>query len=305
MFRCVMVCSWLSIAAVGLAAGGATGADAKAAAAATTAPLRVIVMSPGLVEMAFAIGGGPQVVGVSQFTIHPAEATSRPICGGFANPNFEVMLGLEPDLIIVQGKHAKLRAFCRARNINVAGIKVNTLDDVYAGIEQLGRLLGREPQARARCAAIKKELARLAQRVEGRPRPKVFVCPARQSDLLVNLMTAGKGSFLDELVTLAGGKNIFGDLTNPYPQISKESLLTRRPEIILELRPGEKLGPRQRARIRQAWAPLASIPAVRKGRIEVLTDDGLLIPGPRVTESVARIQEALFPELQKTVDRIQ
>jgi ABC-type hemin transport system substrate-binding protein len=110
---------------------------------------------------------------------------------------------------------------------------------------------------------------------------------------LAELFTVGRGSFLGELVAIAGGVPMFADHPRSYFLLSLETLLADPPDVALELRPGENLTHDQRAEIRQVWSTLG----LDRTRVEVIDFDGILVPGPRVAESARTIQAALFRDL--------
>jgi iron complex transport system substrate-binding protein len=265
-------------------------------------PQRVIVASPGLVECVFAIGAGDRVVGVSQFACHPPEATRKPSIGGAFNPSFDRILELQPDLVIVQSKAEKLADFCRQHDIRIVHLDLETIDDILAAIRSLGQLLGCSDGAAAAAAGLRRDLDALARRVAGRPRPRVFLCMGHTPGSLRSLGSAGGGTFLTELVTLAGGDSVLADVTVPYPTVSKEDLVARAPEVIIELRPasreGESLPGDARSRLVADWQLLPTLPAVRNGRIHILTEPYLLIPGPRAVLTVRRLAEAIHPDVE-------
>ena len=109
------------------------------------------------------------------------------------------------------------------------------------------------------------------------------------------MLTTGKGTFLAELLRIAGCKNVFDDLDTPYPVISKESLTTREPEVILELKPTVNPPPNLTERLTADWHALPRLPAVAEGRITVITHDAALTPGPRIAETASAIARALHP----------
>jgi len=257
-------------------------------------PQRVIVASPGLVECVYAIGAGDHVVGVSAFASHPPEALDRPSIGGAFNPTFDRILELDPDLVIVQSRAEKLAAFCREHGIRIVHLDLETVDDILAAIRSLGQLLGCAGEADGVADRLRGELDAVARRVAGRPRPSVFLCTHHTPGSLRSLGSAGGNTFLTELVACAGGDSILADVTIPYPMVSKEDLVTRAPDVILELRPDA--GPDQdRARLLADWKLLPSLPAVRDGRIHILADPFLLIPGPRAVLTARRLADAIHP----------
>ena len=114
---------------------------------------------------------------------------------------------------------------------------------------------------------------------------------------MANLYTVGGKSFLSELLEIAGGKNIFADVDQPYPEASKESLIKREPDVILEMRPGERISHNKRNEIAAEWNVFDGVPAVSNHRIYVLTEDFLLVPGPRIVNTARTIAQILHGDM--------
>jgi iron complex transport system substrate-binding protein len=262
------------------------------------APQRIIALAPSIVESLYALGAGERVVAVGDFCRFPLQASEKPRVGGEFNPSLEQLLALKPDLLIVQGKAERLHAFCRRHRIPILHVNTDTLATLRSGLRRIGRAIGREPQADALVAEIDLALARLESRLVGRPRPKAFLCMGHQPGSLRGLSTAHGKSFLSEILDVAGGQNVLADLQTPYPAVSKEALLTRAPDVILDLHPGENLSDEARRQLLDDWRAMASLPAVRNGRTYVLTEDYLMIPGPRVVHLARRLTEVLHPDVK-------
>lgn len=257
---------------------------------------RVVTIGPNVTETVFALGAGDEVAAVTDFCTYPPEACEKPRVGGLFHPNLERIIALEPDLVIMQSPVEKVIGLCRRRGIRHLILGMHTLDSIRSGILAAGRALGREGEAERLVGRMRADLDRVRERVRGGDggggcRAKLFLCTGRAPGELSRLGTIGPGGFLAELVEIAGGENVFADARVPYPQISKEALVARAPEVVIEARPGESAP----ARPRSEWNALASLPAVRAGRVHVLTEEFLLIPGPRVAETARLLAELLHP----------
>lgn len=289
------------LAGVGLWAwlrGGPTPVAPPAPASApVTGPRRVISLSPAMTEMLFALGVGDRVVGVTDFCAYPPEAAQRPRCGGFLNPNLEAIADLEPDLLVLQGLHDTVRDWCAANGRAYVAFELDSLADLRAALRGLGTALGESAAAEALIARLEGELLAVRRAVDSRPAVPVFVCTGRAEGPPDVLNTCGGGSFLSELATIAGGRNVFGELPELYPQPSLEALSERSPAAILDLRPGQELDDDARRRIVGEWSALATLPAVRDGRVVVLTETHVLLPGPRAGATARVFARALHPDL--------
>ncbi|MCL5270204.1 MAG: helical backbone metal receptor [bacterium] len=274
-------------------------AGAQPVPAATESPRRVISLSPNITESVFAMGAQDLLVGVTDFCRYPPEARAIQSCGGWSNPNYEVISRLQPDLILILGEHVKVREFASGRGIRLLSVTMDGRDTILGGIRQIGAVLGRAEAARALVRRIDADLAGIARELAADPRaktpPRVFISVERKAGSLNGMYSAGAGSFLGDALRLAGGANILADVRQPYPQVSKESLIARHPDAILELTTLNQLSSQERRQLISDWQLMPSIPAVKNGRIHILTDECLLIPGPRLPQVVRTIKNALYP----------
>lgn len=258
-------------------------------------PSRVVALAPNSAEILWELGVGHRLVGVSRYTVYPPQLAHVPRIGGQHDPNLETILTLGPDLIILRGRQEKLERLCRDRGITVFRDPTNRLADVYETITRLGAMFDRVEQADALCRRVRERLARVQARAAGRPAVKVLLT-MRGSDRLANVGTVGKGSYLHELIELAGGENVFGDLDVAYPQVSIEEIVARRPEVIIEVSPGGRPAGGH-AQLADQWHPLRQIPAVCNGRVHVLTEDYAMIPSPRLVLLAEKLLSLLHPDV--------
>lgn len=262
-------------------------------------PHRIISLSPALTECLFALGLEDRVVGVSQYTTWPPAAAKLPRVGGWLNPNFERIIALRPDMIIFQGRFEKLREFTAKWHLASESFPMTRVPDVLDAIESMGRTAGVPARGRLVAARIRLQLAEVRAAVEGRPRPKVFLLIGREKGSLRQLYTIGGKTFVSDLIEIAGGRNIFADLTQPYPTISKEALVERKPDIIIEVLSGASLTVARRAELLAQWKALP-VPAA-PNRVYFLTEDFLLLPGPRIGLTARVLAKAIHPEARLPV----
>jgi iron complex transport system substrate-binding protein len=257
---------------------------------------RVICMSPAVTEIVFALGAGPRVVGVSEYTMYPPDAVAKPTCGGFINPNHERILSLEPDLIVTQGEAADLTSFARDNGIEMLVLSLTDLDSIYRQTRKVGAALQLDAEAGLVCAEMQYSIAKVRARVSHHPPVPAVMVTGHEPGSLNGISVVGPGTFLSDVLDAAGGRNVFADLHTSYAVVSKEALLERAPEVVIELH-GE--GSDQRARqeeARRLWQGLAPLPAVRDGRVHVLEATYAMIPGPRVAMLAEGLAAILHPE---------
>ncbi len=259
----------------------------------------IVCMSPAASEIVFVAGAGGRVVGVSQWTQHPPEALGLPRCGGFYNPNYERILALEPDLIFTQGEAEDLRRFARGYGMEVCSLALTDLESITREVRRVGVLLQTEPQAELVSAEMQYRLARVRARVAREPVVGVLLVTGRQPDALNDIATVGPRTFLHDLVAAAGGRNVFDDLFMDYGVISKEALVARAPEVIVELHGEGGDHARLEREVRGLWNAMPSLPAVRDGRVYAVEATYALIPGPRVVDLAERLADLLHGEAEQ------
>jgi iron complex transport system substrate-binding protein len=258
-------------------------------------PRRIISLVPALTEILFAIGAGPQVVAVSSFDRYPPEVATRPRVGALLDPDVERVLSLTPDLVAIYGSQSDLRRQLERASIPIYDYRHAGLPDILSTIRDLGRVTGRNVKAEAVAAGIERQLAAIRARTAGRPPVRTVLVFGREAGALRNIYASGGKGFLNDMLVLAGGVNVFADIAQEAVQATTELLLTRAPDAILEVRDGPVYTD---ARVRQTvadWARLASVPAVKAGRVLVVSGEGVVVPGPRVALAVERLARALHP----------
>ena len=273
---------------------------AIAAPGAERRPARIISLVPAATEMLFAMGAGPQVVAVGSFDNYPPQVKGLPRVGALLDPDVEKMLSLKPDLVVVYATQTDLRTQLARAHVPLFDYRNTTLDEVSATMAAIGDAAGHAAEARAVTARIRRELYDIRARVAGRPRPKTLLVFGRERLSLRGLYVSGGYGFLDDMLRVAGGENVFADIRHESVQASTEQVLARRPEVILEIRAADSAWPyAERAKEIGVWNALPALPAVRAGRVQFLIDDRLVVPGPRVAEGTRLIAAALHPEAFK------
>lgn len=245
---------------------------------------RIVVASPAVCEIVYQLGCGDRVVGVSDYCVYPPEATRVARIGGYANPNRERIMALDVDLVITQGKHDLLEQLCHDQGIRFFSVEIESLEDIRRAMQTLGDLLEVPDRAAREVARMDAALEVIRNAAPQGHRPTVFMTLTRQPGKITGLMTPGSGTFLSDVVEVAGGRNVFHDAVGNWPTPSKEALVARKPDIILELYP-ETVSPEQAERLRADWKEMPELPAVRNGRIYYLGGDYVLLPGPRAVQT--------------------
>lgn len=248
-------------------------------------PRRLVSLLPAATEILFAIGAGGDLVGRTRFDSHPPEVSEVPSVGDGVRPSVEMVVSRQPDLVVLFAGPDSRAASDVLRRIGVPVLAVhhNTLADLHLNIERLGRVTGRDSAAARLSARIREELGGIRRITRELPERSVYYDAWWHPPI-----TVGGGSYLDSLITLAGGRNVFGDVASPSPQVSLEAIVARDPEIILY--PVHRGAERTPIPDRTGWEVLG---AVRDGRIRVFDGEIVVRLGPRVADAVRELARAI------------
>ncbi len=248
------------------------------------AAARVVSLSPATTELLFALGAGDRLVGRTRWCDYPAEAGAVPDVGDGIPPNVEAVLAQRPDLVLLYRSPQNLEALQQLRRAGVAAaqLDMNHLADVPRLARLLGPMLGRARTADSLAAAFDGEIAALANDTLTlrSPRPTVLLLAWDQPPIAI-----GAGSFQSEILALAGGRNLFADLTAPSAPVSIEAIASRNPDLIL-------VGDSGVLRIvtRPEWRAVRAVGTRRFVRLET-TAFGR--PSPRAPAVIAQLRALL------------
>jgi iron complex transport system substrate-binding protein len=256
--------------------------------AASAPPARIVSLAPSVTETLFALGAGDSVVGVSSYCEWPPAATRLPKVGTFLTPNVEAIAALRPDLIVGVSLSSHRREF---RALGAMGYPILTVNDdsiqaIEQGIATIGARTRNQDAARHLLEQIRSQIQDVRERL-GATRPRRVVMIVGHEPIVA----AGRGTYLDDLIHLAGGDNIAEKSAESWPQLSIEYIIAMRPEIILDGSMGtEASAPAA------FWSRYPEIPAVRDHRICGYPQDPVLHPGPRVGQSLKMLARMIHPE---------
>lgn len=264
----------------------------------TTRPAakRIISISPNSTEIIASLGAADRLVAVSNFCVWPESIKDLPRIGGLFDVNLEAMLTLRPDLVVLRGRQKAVEDLCAANGITLFEDKTETLEDIYKTLRELGELLDARDKAIEVEREMRGSLDRIARVVAGRPRPRVLFTIARNTDSISSVMTGAKGTFVDDMIRVSGGDNVFADSAIAYPTISPEAMLVAQPDVIIEAMPELELTKELERKLLAQWQDFAGIPAVKNGRVHIVSDENATIPSPRIVDVIARLARLLHPE---------
>ncbi len=247
--------------------------------------LRVISLSPSISGVLVALGVGDALVGSDRFSRRLPGLEEVPSLGGLFAPDLERTIELRPTLVLGVGSEQQRSFFeqLRARGVSVHEFDPHTLPEVLASFRQIGELVGRESEGAALVASIVGDLDVIAAATAAYTRKSVALVVNREPLYIV----AG-GSFVSELIRIAGGENVFGDLEAPYPQVALETLAERRPDVLIDT-----TYPRldDDSDARRYWSRFAWI-----GRVELIPTGVVTVPGAELASAARMIQTALLAE---------
>jgi iron complex transport system substrate-binding protein len=253
--------------------------------------LRIISVTPSTTEIACAVGLIDNLVGVSTFCDYPPEVKSKEKVGSFSEPNIEKIVFLKPDLVLATGlEQAGTVLKLKKMNVNVFTVDPRNFKELFACIREIGEICGRRTQAAALIESMKGTLARISEKVDlikQSERPKVYLEIWHDP-----IMTVGKGSLVDEMITIAGGINITSDAPRPFSQFSPELIVERNPDVIILGYMNMGVSATKAVSKRLGWH---NINAVRYGKVYDDIDSDLLFrPGPRLVRGAEELYKRFY-----------
>jgi len=247
-------------------------------------PRRIVSLNPATTELFFALGAGDRLVGRTHFDLYPPAAQAVQDLGSAIPPNVESVLGVRPDLVMLYASNSNRDAATRlhAAGVPTLTLRIDHIADFRRAVEILGRVLGDTVRATVVADSVRRTLERVRTAMQGKPRLTAF-WKAWDSPVIA----IGGGSFLSELVEIAGGKNIYGDDPRPAFDVTIEDVVRRDPDVVFA---GPESG--ERMRTAPAWRALR---AVREGHILIV--DTMLVgrPGVRLGEAAVSLARLLHP----------
>lgn len=249
---------------------------------------RVVSLAPNLTEIVFAVGAGNRLVGRTSYCDYPPEAKAIPEVGDTIHPNLEPIIALKPQVVLVSTA-SQLEVFTQqlqGQNIAVFVTDPHDLEGVFRSIEQIGEILGEKDRANQLVQKLRERTNAVAQAVKQKPPVRVFYQASGEP-----LYTAGRDSFVTDLMRRAGATSVTADVPGAWPKYSNESALAARPEAII-LPTGGSMGAAN-ATVVEA---LRQSPAVLNGRVYKINDDHLARPGPRLVDGLEEMAHALHPD---------
>ncbi|MDQ0170451.1 ABC transporter substrate-binding protein [Paenibacillus tundrae] len=257
------------------------------------APAKIVSVSPAETESLFALGLDEQIVGVSDFDDYPEAATTKPKMGGVSKPNEESIIAADADIVFT-GISMNEEAVKKFRDLGIVIFKTDpkSVDDVANNIETFGQITDTQEKAQEIIAKMKQDVTDVTEAVNA-------VKPEEKKNVYVEFSpgwTVGKGEFMDELITLAGGNNVASDLQG-WNEINEENIIAANPDVILYANDVIDENSKTLDQIIKARSGWDQITAVKDDAVIGLDANLLSRPGPRVTEGLKAVAKAIYPDL--------
>jgi iron complex transport system substrate-binding protein len=249
-------------------------------------PHRLVCLAPSVVDDVYALGAGADILAVTDYAKYPPEARTKPSVGVPLSPSIETIVSLHPDLVLGFGEMSNLDTMKRLEQLGIAVFMVSPhgVEGIYRSLASIGQALNRDESAKKLIARLRAREAAVRLRVSGKP--VVSILMPLWYDPVVSI---GKHAFITELIEIAGGHSVTGDLPQEWPQISLEAVLERKPEALLLVR-GSKMSAEQIVN-RPGWS---NVPAIKNHRIYYV-DDRIEIPSPVVFDALEELARQIHP----------
>ncbi len=249
-------------------------------------PHRIICLVPSITDTVFALGAGDDVVAISDYVQYPAEAKKKPSVGSISNPSMETILSLHPDLVLGMPHQNQTAVLDQLQRFGIPLYIVDPhgIAGILHSVISLGQATGREPEARALAANLQRRIDVVQRRVKGLPVVQVYM-PISYDPVI----TIGKGAFITDIITAAGGHSITSDIAQEWPHISMEAVIERAPQALLMMRGGVMT--LDVLKDRPGWNIL---PAVKNRRV-YFVDKRVNFPSPVAIDALEDLAQQFHP----------
>jgi iron complex transport system substrate-binding protein len=268
----------------------------------TSVPQRIVSLAPSCTQILFAIGVGDKVVGVTTYDDYPynfsawVAAGNMTIDGGYGTPSLEAIASLHPDLVLSDNMNDLALPGMRSAGYKVLVLNPTTINGIYQDISLVGRATGAETQSIALIENISSTINAVTEKIAAAN----ITTPLKvYYEIWANpLMSTGSTAWINDVINKAGGVNIFANVTQQWPTVSSETVVSLNPDVILlPTGPGVGMafyGSIDQVKARPGWN---TISAVQNNRIYTIAQDLFSQPGPRVADQVRAVAACLYPQL--------
>ena len=257
---------------------------------------RIISLSPSTTETLFALGLGNKVVGRTRFCNYPPEVKNIAEVGGYVDPNYEAMIALDPDLIILLPEQEEIKQKLKDIKLNFLTVNNKTISDIKNTIKIIGNNCNAQTASQKLLSDIDKSIKNIKEKTKFLAKPKVIISIGRTfgNGTIKEVYVAGKNTFYDELITFAGGTNAIANNVNPYPMLSAEGLIHINPQVIIDFVTDKNI---TKKNIMKDWQSISSVDAIKNNRVVIFSNDYIVIPGPRFILLLKDLAKTIHPEV--------
>lgn len=260
---------------------------------------RIVSLSPAITETVFALGLGDKVVAVTDYCDYPPAAQALPTVGGYTDTSLEAIVAKKPDLVIMLQAQQRLQQQLQQLGIKTHAIDTSGLMDIEAAIVSIGQLTGQQHQAEQLLAGIHQLIERVTSKVADAEPVRTLISIAHyvNSDQLETVYVAGQQDFYNDLLELAGGRNVYTSKHIKVPSVTREGIIRMNPDVIIDVFPEADDHQSNMQQVQQQWQQLNMVSAVKAKRVHILERDYASVPGPRVFQLLPEFARLLHPHL--------
>ncbi len=254
---------------------------------------RIVSLAPNLTEITCSLGLCDRLVGVTDFCLYPPEVQDLAKVGGYIDPNLEIIVAMKPDLVLALPEHQNTTLKLEKLGLRVETIRNWSIADIHESIRVVGQVTGREKEAATVLADLEIRRREATRKKAGNPKCLLVLGHEVTGGKIKEVYIVGTKGFLNEMLILAGGTNVYEAQEPHFPKLNQETLLQLDPDVIIELIPVEKPLPKDLAGKRKAWASVPHLKAIRQGRYYIIHGDHILQAGPRYVVTLTALVEIL------------
>lgn len=258
---------------------------------------KIISMAPSVTETLYSLGLGENVVGVTPFCERPKEATTKAKVGGYFDVNYEAVIALRPTLVIVHEGRGDQEARLTRLGVKTLAVDQSSVSGIIGSIEKIGELCGVENNTATLLSGLRGRMEAVRSKIGGAVKPRVLVAVGRNigAASVMNVYIAGKGSYYDDIIRLAGGVNAYDGTAVATPMVSAEGIISLKPDYVIELIPPLNGKVPDTATAEKDWTALSSFGKGFKAR--VITGSHTVVPGPAFTLLLEDMARLIHPEI--------
>ncbi len=252
-------------------------------------PARVVSLAPSMTEILYSLGLDEEIVGVTEYCDYPPQARAKPKVG-YSNPNLESIVALRPDLVLAPSTFLRADTLAKLEQLKIPTfiLEAKAIEEIPSHVQTIGRMMDRAQAGDRVATEMRRQIAAIKARVQERPRLRVLYVLNSQP-----LITVGPGSFIHQMIELAGGVNVAGRAQAPYPRLSLEEVLKEDPEVLIFPIGGAESVPEGE---QQQWRRWPTLSAVKHRRFHQIAADLLNRPGPRIAQGLEALARVIHPE---------